>query len=176
MAVSVLELVGREVKGQLSMSTWHLIYSYQSFWELFPGLRSCWWICPVCFLPPSWGNLIFGFGFTTFFLNTLYTSHHKTVQTLTMSWCKVDQKFSLEIPRFDSSEFHVLSQSINPFLRNYWAIFSFFLFPKYRIFQPSDSEFGKVMDNSRLSFALSSIAQLWYEVELPVQLQSRIQM
>lgn len=54
--------------------------------------------------------------------------------------------------------------------------FSFFLFPKYRIFQPSDSEFSKVMDNSRLSFALSSIAQLWYEVALPMQLQSRIQM
>lgn len=168
-SVSVLELVGREVKQWLSVSTWHLIYSCQSLWELFPGLCSCWWICPVCFLARSGGNQISGFDFLTLFSCGLYTSHHKTAHS-------ARQSSSLGIPRFENSECHVLSQSINLFFRSDWAIFSSFIFTKYRIFQPRDSEFGEVMRAPWMSFALSSVAQLYSEVGLPVRPQSRIQM
>lgn len=46
-AASVLELVEKEVKRWLAVSTWHLIYSCKSLGEHFPGLCSCWWMSCV---------------------------------------------------------------------------------------------------------------------------------
>lgn len=80
-SVSVLGWKGGRLRGSCPCLLDTQFVPASPPWEHFPGLRSCWWICPVCFPVCPWGNKISGFGFTTLFSHLLCTSHDRAVQT-----------------------------------------------------------------------------------------------